>query len=180
MASQSAQPITVEPAVTTAAPTEAALRAWYDESLPRVYGYLFNRCGRNAHTAEELTQQTFVEAVRSRRAPNDEPVTWLIGIARHRLLDHFRKLERRERGFLRLVATRPPTDIWPDTESDDQIAAALAQLPAGQRSAIVLRYMDDLPVAEVCRLLGRSEGAVESLLSRGRAALRESLAEFRS
>src|SRR6476661_3568709 len=104
MASQSAQPITIEPAVTTAAPTEAALRAWYDESLPRVYGYLFNRCGRNAHTAEELTQQTFVEAVRSRRRPNDEPVPWLIGIARHRLLDHFRKLERRERGFLRLVA----------------------------------------------------------------------------
>jgi len=180
MATQSAQPITVEPAATAAAPAEAAFREWYERSLPRVYGYLYNRCGRNSQTAEDLTQETFVEAVRSRRHPDDEPVTWLIGIARHRLLDHFRKLERRERGFLRLVATRPPTDIWPDTETDDLVASAVASLPAAQRSAIVLRYMDDLPVAEVCRLLGRSEGAVESLLSRGRAALRESLAEYRS
>ena len=42
-----------------------------------------------------------------------------------------------------------------------------------QRAAIVLRYQDDLSVREVGRLIGRSEKAVESLLSRGRAALRQ-------
>ena len=41
--------------------------AWYEAMLPSVYAYLLHRCGRNAQTAEELTQETFVEAVRSRR-----------------------------------------------------------------------------------------------------------------
>lgn len=158
---------------------EAAFRAWYDETMPRVYAYLFSRCGRNAETAEELTQDTFVEAVRSRHyIDRGEPITWLIGIARHRLIDHFRRIERRQRGLLRLVASRPPQQIWMDGGDErDRVARGLDQLPAAQRTAMVLRYMDDLPVREVCRLMGRTEGAVESLLSRGREGLRRNLAE---
>ena len=40
---------------------ELAFRAWYEQSLPRVYAYLFHRCGRDPELAEELTQQAFVE-----------------------------------------------------------------------------------------------------------------------
>jgi RNA polymerase sigma-70 factor, ECF subfamily len=157
----------------------ASFRAWYEETLPRVYGYLFNRCGRNAELAEELTQETFFEALRSGHVlDRRDPATWLIGIARHRLVDHFRRLQRRERGLLRLVAARPPQTIWINPpDPDDRLADALTRLPAAQKAAIVLRYLDDLPVREVAQLLGRSEGATESLLSRGRAALRQSLAE---
>jgi RNA polymerase sigma-70 factor (ECF subfamily) len=156
---------------------EAQFRAWYEGVLPSVYGYLFNRCGRNQDLAEELTQQTFVEAVRGRDGFREgEPLAWLIGIARHRLVDHFRRLERRESGFRRLLATHPPMVVWlGDTASgDDELAAALDRLPAAQRAALMLRYVDDLPVREVSRLMRRSEGAVESLLSRGRDALRRS------
>lgn len=156
---------------------DARFRAWYEGVLPQVYGYLFNRCGRNQDLAEELTQQTFVEAVRGRDAfRQGEPLAWLIGIARHRLVDHFRRLERRERGFLRLLASRPPQVIWlrDATSGDDELSAALDRLPAAQRAALVLRYVDDLPVREVGRLMGRSEAAIESLLSRGRDALRRS------
>jgi RNA polymerase sigma-70 factor (ECF subfamily) len=46
-----------------------------------------------------------------------------------------------------------------------------------QRTAIVLRYVDDLPVRDIAALLGRSEGAIESLLSRGKETLRR---EYRS
>lgn len=156
---------------------DARFRAWYEAVLPPVYGYLFNRCGRNQELAEELTQQTFVEAVRGRDGfRQGEPLAWLIGIARHRLIDHFRRLERRESGFRRLLASKPPLVIWlGDGASDDEeLSAALARLPAAQRAALVLRYVDDLPVREVARLLRRSEAAVESLLSRGRDALRRS------
>ena len=45
---------------------EAAFRDWYDAALPQVYRYLFHRCGRDRELAEELTQQTFVDALRSR------------------------------------------------------------------------------------------------------------------
>jgi RNA polymerase sigma-70 factor (ECF subfamily) len=152
---------------------DRAFRAWYDATLPRVYGYLFQRCGRDTELAQELTQQTFIAAVGSRQGPsNDDPIAWVIGIARHRLADHFKALERRERGFLRLVSRSPtPAVTW--------LGEALRRLPAAQRAAITLRYVDDLPVREVCALLGKSEGAVESLLSRGREALRRAMGDDR-
>lgn len=154
---------------------EVVFRAWYDRSMPRVYGYLFQRCGRDRQLAEELTQQTFTDALRThRRATADDPVAWVIGIARHRLADHFRALERRERGFLRLLSRSPAPDVtWiGDQEPEGVLVESLRHLPAAQRAAVTLRYVDDLPVREVAALLGRSEGAVESLLSRGRETLR--------
>ena len=70
---------------------DRAFRAWYDAALPHVYAYLFHRCGRDPELAQELTQQTFVDAIRSRSiAPDGAGVAWLIGIARHKLADHFR------------------------------------------------------------------------------------------
>jgi RNA polymerase sigma-70 factor (ECF subfamily) len=157
---------------------EASFRAWYDATLPRVYRYLFHRCGRDRELAEELTQQTFVDAVRTQAgASTDDPVSWVIGIARHRLADYFRTLERRERGYRRWISlARPPVVTWlGERTANDALVEAVSALPAAQRAAIVLRYLDDLPVREVARLLGRSEGAVESLLSRGRETLRRTL-----
>ena len=53
--------------------------------LPRVYGYLYARCGHDPDLAEELTQETFVEAIRDRRgfAGRADAVTWLCAIGRH-------------------------------------------------------------------------------------------------
>ena len=153
---------------------DVAFRDWYDATLPIVYGYLLARCGHDAALAEELTQQTFVDAVRSHhRSSTDDRVAWVVGIARHRLIDHHRARERRDRRFLRLVAQAPIEVAWigePDGTSD--LASALERLPSSQRVAICLRYMDDLSVREVARLIGRSESATESLLQRGRDALR--------
>ena len=41
-----------------------AFRAWYDDAVGRVYGYLYGRCGGDIEVAEEITQQTFVQAIR--------------------------------------------------------------------------------------------------------------------
>lgn len=161
---------------------DRAFREWYDLTLPRVYGYLYGRCGRDPELAKELTQQTFVAAIGARAGPsNDDPVAWVIGIARHRLADHFKALERRERGFLRLISRSPAQHVtWlGDHEPEGRLVEALRGLPAAQRAAITLRYVDDLPVREVAVLLGRSEGAVESLLSRGRETLRRAMADDR-
>jgi RNA polymerase sigma-70 factor (ECF subfamily) len=161
---------------------DRAFRAWYDAALPRVFGYLFQRCGRDTELAEELTQQTFVAAIGARRGPSrDDPVAWVIGIARHRLVDHFRELERRERGLLRLLSrSSEPAVAWlGEHEPEGELIAALRRLPAAQRAAVTLRYIDDLPVREVAALLGRSEGAVESLLSRGRETLRRATGDER-
>jgi len=157
---------------------ELAFRAWYDRSLPNVYGYLFHRCGRNPELAEDLTQQAFVEAVRShgRFRGQAEATTWVIGIARHKLVDHFRRAERDTRRLAALSAqelgdagrrgSTPPT-------MPDDIDDALAILPALQRAVLVLHYMDQLSVREVAHSIGKSEAATASLLARGRDAFRQ-------
>jgi RNA polymerase sigma-70 factor, ECF subfamily len=61
-------------------------------------------------------------------------------------------------------------------ERRDDILRALRSLAAMQRAALTLHYMDDLTLSEVAAELGKSEAAVESLLSRGREALRRALA----
>jgi RNA polymerase sigma-70 factor (ECF subfamily) len=161
---------------------EPAFRAWYDQSLPKVYGYLFHRCGRNTELAEELTQQAFVEAVRShgRFRGQADATTWVIGIARHKLVDHYRRSERDTRRLAALSArdlgdgghagSAPPT-------TPDDIDDALANLPALQRAVLVLHYMDQLSVREVAHSIGKSEAATASLLARGRDAFRLAYAE---
>ena len=160
---------------------EVAFRAWYERSLPRVYAYLFHRCGRDPELAEELAQQAFVEAVRSRarfRGQSDA-ITWVVGIARNKLVDHFRRVERDSRRHAALVsdfhragnaAVAPP--IGPD-----EIDEALTMLPPLQRAVLVLHYMDHLPVREVARSIGKSEAATASLLARGRDAFRRAYQE---
>jgi RNA polymerase sigma-70 factor (ECF subfamily) len=147
----------------------------YDPALPRVYGYLLRRCGRREE-AEELTSETFLaaaDAVR-RDPPAKLDVSWLIGVARHKLADHWRRQAREERG-LRLVAAEGVVgvdDPW-DTRLDALRAEqTLAALAPHHRLALTLRYVDDLPVPTVADLIGRTVHATEALLVRARAAFR--------
>jgi RNA polymerase sigma-70 factor (ECF subfamily) len=152
----------------------AALLAVYDSALPHVYGYLLTRCGRRA-LAEELTAETFlaaVDAVQRHQAP--PPSTpWLIGIARHKLVDHWRREARQDRSLHALAATDPDQhDPW-DVELDALTARAVLQQIAPQhRLVLTLRYLDDLPVADVADILDRTVHATEALLVRARAAFR--------
>jgi RNA polymerase sigma-70 factor (ECF subfamily) len=160
---------------------DLAFRAWYDRGLPTVYGYLFHRCGRNPELAEELTQQAFVEAVRSygRFRGQADATTWVIGIARHKLVDHFRRVERDARRLAALSARElgaGRAESAPPTMPDD-IDDALALLPALQRAVLVLHYMDQLSVREVARSLGKTEAATASLLARGRDGFRQAYSE---
>jgi RNA polymerase sigma-70 factor, ECF subfamily len=157
--------------------TEAAFDAWYAALLPRVHGYLFARCGRDPDLAEDLTQATFIAAVRSRRSfdGRSEPFTWLCGIARHQLADHFRRLDRDERRDQRLAqeaVRRGDPAGWAAAEERDAIGRALATLPPLQRAALLFTTLDGLTVKEAAALLERSEAATESLVHRARVAFR--------
>jgi RNA polymerase sigma-70 factor (ECF subfamily) len=152
----------------------AALLDLYDRALPQVYGYLLARCS-SAPLAEDLTAETFLAAVaaaRSRPAPSPS-VGWLIGIARHKLVDHWRRQSREERTLsLAYEAPAAPEDPW-DAELDAIRARdVLAGLGAHHRVALTLRYLDGLPVPEVAAHLGRSTHATEALLVRARGAFR--------
>lgn len=170
----------------------------FDETLPRLYGYFRARVGGDRATAEDLTSETWLAAARMLRtggAEIGEPVAWLFGIARHKLIDHYRSRERDplagsfplgeeedlgRRGDRsdRLEAAPTPDGDLERIAERDELIAALAQLPAGQRLALVLHYADGLSVAETAFALDRSQHAVESLLARGRRSLRAVLTDL--
>lgn len=150
------------------------LVAIYSHALPQVYGYLLPRCGSVA-AAEDVTAETFLAAVDAleRGTATAPTVAWLIGVARHKLVDHWRRVGREQRNLATVAATSSETDDpWPAVIDCDAAHAALAKLPEPQRTALVLRYLDGLPVAEVADCVGRSLHATETLLTRARAALR--------
>ena len=161
----------------------AVFRGWYDDAVVRVYRYVYPRCGGNSVVAEEITQQTFIRAVerRSTYEGRASVTTWLMTIARNALADHYRRAARDERRHLRLVVREINLTSASAAESliDDReaIMAALRALPASQRAAVVLCYLDGMSVREAADVLKRSEAATESLLSRAKARLRELLPE---
>ena len=153
----------------------ADLLALYDRGLPQVYGYLYARCGRVA-LAEDLTAETWLAAADAARRPDPPELSmaWIIGVARHKLADHWRRQAREERHLASVAAGAAPEaeDDW-DARLD--VAAArrvLGRLGAHHRAALTLRYLDDLPVAEVAGILDRSLHATEALLVRARTAFR--------
>jgi RNA polymerase sigma-70 factor, ECF subfamily len=146
----------------------------YDEALPHVYGYLLARC-RNATLAEDLTAESFLAAVHAVRKPDaPEPSTgWLIGVARHKLADHWRRVEREQRG-LRLLDSEPEPveDPWDAAVEQIRAREVLDALGPHHRAALTLRYLDGLPVPDVARHLDRTVHATEALLVRARGAFR--------
>ena len=157
---------------------DAAFEAWYRRTLPRVYSYLLSRCGNDVALAEELSQQTFAAAIdqRARFDGRSDVVTWLCGIARHKLADHFRGLEREERRRMQLevreIRMQDDESRRPDLDERVALSDALRSLPAAQRAVLAFVVLDGLPVAEAGRLLRRSPGATQSLLHRARESLR--------
>jgi RNA polymerase sigma-70 factor (ECF subfamily) len=154
-----------------------AVLALYDEALPVVYGYFVRRCGDRG-TAEDLTSETFLAAMDAARRSDPPPIAmpWLMGVARHKLADHY----RRRRDTVP-VADPPepvdPPDDW-DAELDRLVAeSVLTRLSDSHRAVLVLRYMDDCSVGECAALLGRSLHATEALLVRAKKAFRKEYPE---
>jgi RNA polymerase sigma-70 factor (ECF subfamily) len=166
-----------------AAETDAAGRflALYDSALPYVYGYLLARCGR-AVLAEELTSDTMLAAVDAltREPPRSLSTGWLLGIARHKLVDYWRRLGREERSLRSIAAqeaAESEADPW-DVHLDSLRARATLEALAPQhRAVLTLRYLDDLPVADVADILDRTVHATEALLVRARTAFRRAYSD---
>jgi RNA polymerase sigma-70 factor (ECF subfamily) len=150
------------------------LLALYPRALPAVYGFVLGRCGDTA-LAEDLTAETFLDAVRAVRAGTvpDLTIGWLIVVARRRLVDHWRH-EAVEQRHLRAVGQEADeaVDPWDDHLDVVRTRAALARLGPHHRAVLTLRYLDGLPVAEVADQMGRGLHATEALLGRARRALR--------
>ena len=144
-----------------------------------MYTYLRARCGNQA-IAEDLTADTFLAAVGQIKqgGVRDVTVAWLIGIARHKLLDEWRRAARRPQpehldgNESRHEPTVDGDEAWNAVIDQHLVAGVMAELGPHHRSALALRYFDGLPVPEVATHLGRTVEATETLLVRARRRFR--------
>ena len=165
-------------ATRTAESLEIRFRELYERALPEVYGFVLFRVNRNRELAEDLTAETFAAAAGQYRAGRADVVTmsWLRTVARRRVVDHWRHRRVVEGSAPKLH--RPQSlDGELDYVERESVLAALDQLAESQRRAVILQHVDQLSVAEIAEILGRTEKATESLLSRARAAFRVAYAE---
>jgi RNA polymerase sigma-70 factor (ECF subfamily) len=134
------------------------------------YGILQNR-----EEAEDAVQDALVKAWKSRwrvRDPEKFPA-WLCMIARHRARDVFRK--RRTVPLAHETIEISEKETTDTTAVDQQLHSALAALPEIHRSALMLRYFEEMDYQSIEKLLGLSNGALRGILGRALASMRKQL-----
>lgn len=156
---------------------ESRFREMYETTMPAVYGFVSLRVAGNRALAEDLTAETYTAAVGQFNAGHADDVTisWLRTVAKNRLVDHWRH-ETVVKQKATILAESNPGDLHANP-TRDAVAAALAMLQPDEHTALVLQHLDGYSVAEVAEIIGRSEKATESLLSRARAAFRAAFEE---
>ena len=143
--------------------------------------YLYRLTGGDRPLAEDLAQEAFLRALRSirqyRATQRFKP--WLYAIAVNAARDHFKRAETRYAAALGdedLLAAADPIELDDLLKSSGQrVAAAITALPVQQREAIILRYYQDLSLAEISEALAIPIGTVKSRLSLGLRHLRARL-----
>lgn len=128
------------------------------------------------HAAEDLLQEVLEQVFIRWRRIRDTPEGYARRALVNRAASRWRRRARRaERALGELDP--PAGDHAGDVALREAVLAALRDVPYRQRAAVVLRYLQDLSVAETAAALDCSEGAVKSHTSRALAKLREALAD---
>ncbi|HTU90128.1 MAG TPA: sigma-70 family RNA polymerase sigma factor, partial [Gemmataceae bacterium] len=153
---------------------EFAWRTLYDDAFAGLYAYVLWRCGGLRDRADEVTQETWLTAVRRLRAFDPSAgsfASWLRGIAANVLRNHFRREKRRTRRTQPLDSE--PLAAEESREQSERIAAALGALPAQYEAVLRMKYLEGRSIADIAAERGESPKAVESLLTRAREAFRQ-------
>ena len=159
--------------VLDASPEHDDFAALFAAERRAVYQLAVLLCGDRT-AAEDATAEAFARVLRKwQRGRPDNPKAYL----RQSLVNHvrgrFRRLATERRHAARRTADGRGGRAFEDLSADHhELCAALMTLPPRQRAAVVLRYFEDLPEAEVASLLGTSIGPVKGYVSRGLDRLR--------
>ena len=157
----------------------------YRAHLRDVYSYSYYRIG-NHHDAEDITEQTFVQAYRhferAQRESNGRPLRpWLIRIAHNLAANYYRDRSRRPQTHLDDAAIlSAPLDterVVEEREEVKEVLEGVSKLPDDRREALIMRFALDMDNREIARALGRSEGATKVLIHRAIRQLEQGLKE---
>ena len=169
----------------------SAWSAAVDRHLHEVYGFVFHLVGGDRAVAEDLNQETWLEALKgidrcdaTRRSFRN----WLFGIARRRVALYYRRRASAgnpaslgepfgtaaESGDVSVL----PEDVLEQVEQSAVVRAAMLRLPDDRREVLIWKYVEGLSVETIAGRMGRTPKAVESLLSRARQQVRSLLCGY--
>ena len=152
-----------------------------ERHLHEVYGFVFHLVGGDRAVAEDLNQETWLEALdgidRCDGARGDFR-NWLFGIARNRVALHYRRHVSAEAFVESADDSLLPEDVLEQVEEKSVVRAAMLLLPADRREALVGKYIEGLSVGAIALRMEKTAKAVESLLSRARQQMRDLLHEY--
>jgi RNA polymerase sigma-70 factor (ECF subfamily) len=175
----------VDQAVVDKAKLDGEFSELYRTHLRDVYSYAYYRCG-NHHDAEDLTEQTFLQAYRhferAQRESDGRPLRpWLIRIAHNLAANYYRDRSRRPQTQLEDAAViaepHSTADLVEGREELNAVLEGVAALADDRREALIMRFALGMDNREIARALGRSEGATKVLIHRAIKQLEQRLAE---
>ena len=160
---------------------QMALTQLYEENFDRIYRYVVLKIG-DMTEAEDITQQVFLNALKSISSFKWKKGTpfsaWLYRIAHNQIVDYFRKKSKRATVPLDESLASGNDDPRLSLERDmdiEQLVAATRGLTKAQQEVISLRFTGELPIAQVAKIMGKSEGAIKALQHSAIVALRKAL-----
>ena len=153
-----------------------ALGQIHDEYFGPIYRYALYRTG-SQETAEDVAGEVFarlLEGLRAGTGPTTTLPGWLFGVASRVVNDHFRRAYRAP--MVALNDAMPddhttPTSLTVAALEREELQQALKKLTEEQQHVIALRFGQDVPIQEVARMMGKTEGAVKQLQARAVAQL---------
>jgi RNA polymerase sigma-70 factor (ECF subfamily) len=157
----------------------------YRAHLRDVYSYSYYRVG-NHHDAEDLTEQTFLQAYRhferAQRESNGRPLRpWLIRIAHNLAANYYRDRARKPQTQLEdaavVSATHDTEDLVEGRQELQDVLEGVSKLPDDRREALIMRFALGMDNREIARALNRSEGATKVLIHRAIKQLEQGLKE---
>lgn len=147
----------------------------WDAFSPRIYRYLF-RLTDHRELAEDLTQETFLQAIRHLRKADSPPPhleSWLFRIATNRATDHFRR--RRLLAWLPFQAFRDgvaATDPMAMVDEQDMVSQVLRRLSPETAALLLLKDVEGFTTQEIAVIAGQSYEAARKRLARAREQFR--------
>jgi RNA polymerase sigma-70 factor, ECF subfamily len=157
----------------------------YRAHLKDVYSYSYYRVG-NHHDAEDLTEQTFLQAYkhfeRAQRESEGRPLRpWLIRIAHNLAANLYRDRSRKPQSPLDesppAAALHTTEDLVEGRDELARILAGVKELPDDRREALIMRFALGMDNREIARALGKTDGATKVLIHRAIRQLEEIVKE---
>ena len=160
---------------------QKAFAQLYEGHFDRIYRYIALKIGDKIE-AEDMTQQVFVNALHSISSFRFKGVpfsAWLFRIAHNQVVDYLRKKKKRVAAPLDeelLVSSDSSPQLMAEQSLDiEQLLLATGRLTEAQREVISLRFAGELSIAQVAKIMSRSQGAVKALQHSAIVALRKAL-----